>query len=108
MKLHRIELTVNDEVCEIDVEPRRLLADVLRQDLELFATHLGCEHGVCGACTVLVDGEAVRSCCMLAVQADGTVIETADGWPRTASCIRSSRLSGRNTACSAAFAHQGS
>ena len=70
---------VNGERLELEVEPRRLLADVLREDAHLFGTHLGCEHGVCGACTVLVDGEPVRSCLMLAVQADGADITTVEG-----------------------------
>jgi carbon-monoxide dehydrogenase small subunit len=70
---------VNGEPLEFEVEPRRLLADVLREDAHLFGTHLGCEHGVCGACTVLVDGEPVRSCLMLAVQADGADITTVEG-----------------------------
>jgi len=75
----RIALTVNDRSHELDVEPRRHLADVLREDLDLRGTHLGCEHGVCGACTVLVDGEPARSCLMLAVQADGCAITTVEG-----------------------------
>jgi carbon-monoxide dehydrogenase small subunit len=70
---------VNGESLELDVEPRRLLADVLREDWHLFGTHLGCEHGVCGACTVLVDGEPARSCLMLAIQADGAEITTVEG-----------------------------
>jgi carbon-monoxide dehydrogenase small subunit len=70
---------VNGEPLELEVEPRRLLADVLREDANLFGTHLGCEHGVCGACTVLVDGQPVRSCLMLAVQADGAEITTVEG-----------------------------
>jgi carbon-monoxide dehydrogenase small subunit len=61
------------------VEPRLLLSDFLRHDLELTGTHVGCEHGVCGACTVLLDGEPVRSCLMLAVQADGHAITTVEG-----------------------------
>jgi carbon-monoxide dehydrogenase small subunit len=65
--------------CERAVEPRRLLSDFLREDLDLKATHVGCEHGVCGACTVLVDGQAVRSCLSFAVQADGCELRTADG-----------------------------
>src|SRR4051812_31316639 len=60
-------------------EPRMLLADFLRHELELTGTHIGCEHGVCGACTVRVDGEPVRSCIMFAVQADGCNIETIEG-----------------------------
>jgi carbon-monoxide dehydrogenase small subunit len=61
------------------VEPQRTLADFLRDDLRLTGTHLGCEHGVCGACTVIVDGRAVRSCLMLAVQADGSEVMTIEG-----------------------------
>src|SRR5438046_5614404 len=62
-----------------EVEPRRLLADVLREDLGLRGTHLGCEHGVCGACTVLLDGAPIRSCLMLAVQANGRELSTVEG-----------------------------
>jgi aerobic-type carbon monoxide dehydrogenase small subunit (CoxS/CutS family) len=75
-------LTVNGQAHEVLVEPRRTLADVLREDLELTGTHLGCEHGVCGACTVLVDGLAVRSCLMLAVQAASTEVTTIEGLER--------------------------
>ncbi|MEW1778579.1 (2Fe-2S)-binding protein [Streptomyces sp. NPDC086777] len=75
----KITLTVNGEEFPLDVEPRRILADALREDCRLTGTHLGCEHGVCGACTVLVDGEAVRSCLMLAVQCDGSSIRTVEG-----------------------------
>jgi len=74
-----IELSVNGRTVNADVEPRRLLADFLREDLELRGTHLGCEHGICGACTVLVDGEPARSCLMLAVQADGRELTTVEG-----------------------------
>jgi aerobic-type carbon monoxide dehydrogenase small subunit (CoxS/CutS family) len=74
-----VRARVNGEPLELEVEPRRLLADVLREDAHLFGTHLGCEHGVCGACTVLVDGEPARSCLMLAVQADGAEITTVEG-----------------------------
>jgi carbon-monoxide dehydrogenase small subunit len=70
---------VNGKAVEVSVEPRMTLADCLRGVLRLTGTHLGCEHGVCGACTVLVDGEAVRSCLMLAVQADGHTVETVEG-----------------------------
>jgi carbon-monoxide dehydrogenase small subunit len=72
-------MTVNGRETEAFVEPRRTLADVLREDLELTGTHLGCEHGVCGACTILLDGAAVRSCLMLGVQADGADITTIEG-----------------------------
>jgi CO/xanthine dehydrogenase FAD-binding subunit/aerobic-type carbon monoxide dehydrogenase small subunit (CoxS/CutS family) len=74
-----IRITVNGDVVEVPVEPRALLSDVLRERLGLYATHVGCEHGVCGACNVLLDGEAVRSCLMLAVQAEGRTIETLEG-----------------------------
>ncbi|MDR7482983.1 MAG: (2Fe-2S)-binding protein [Armatimonadota bacterium] len=79
MRRHRISLTVNGRPASGEVEARRLLADFLREDLGLRGTHLGCEHGVCGACTVLVDGEPVRSCLMLAVQADGATVLTVEG-----------------------------
>jgi carbon-monoxide dehydrogenase small subunit len=74
-----VELTVNGTGQTLDVEPRRTLADALREDLGLTGTHLGCEHGVCGACTVIVDGEPVRSCLMFAVQADGCAVTTVEG-----------------------------
>ena len=72
-------VTVNGIQYERDVEPRLLLSDFLRQDLGLTGTHVGCEHGVCGACTVLLDGEAVRSCLMFAVQGDGHDVTTVEG-----------------------------
>ncbi len=75
----KVAFEVNDEAVEVDVEPRLSLADCLRDLLGLTGTHLGCEHGVCGACTVIVDGEAVRSCLELAVQADGRKIVTVEG-----------------------------
>lgn len=74
-----ITLTVNGRQYGIDVPPRRTLADALREDCGLTGTHLGCEHGVCGACTVLVDGEAVRSCLMFAVQCGGRQVRTVEG-----------------------------
>jgi len=74
-----IALIVNGEARRAHVEPRKTLADAIRQDLGLTGTHLGCEHGVCGACTVLVDGAAARSCLMLAVQADGSTVTTIEG-----------------------------
>jgi aerobic-type carbon monoxide dehydrogenase small subunit (CoxS/CutS family) len=75
----RITLRVNGTSHSADVETRVHLADFLRQTLGLTGTHLGCEHGVCGACTIIVNGSAVRSCLMLAVQADGAAIETVEG-----------------------------
>ena len=74
-----IRLTVNGAQREASAEPRKTLADFLREDLGLTGTHLGCEHGVCGACTVLLDGEPVRSCLMLAVQSRGASITTIEG-----------------------------
>ena len=76
---HRIRLTVNGVACDRGVLPRTHLVDFLREDLGLTGSHLGCEHGVCGACTVRVDGEVVRGCLMLAVQADGRAVETVEG-----------------------------
>jgi carbon-monoxide dehydrogenase small subunit len=75
----RTTLIVNGRRFDLDVPPRRTLADALREDCDLTGTHLGCEHGVCGACTVLVSGEAVRSCLMFAVQCDGAEIRTVEG-----------------------------
>ena len=75
----QVSFTVNGQPERVDVEPRRTLADALRDDLGLTGTHLGCEQGVCGACTVLLDGEPVRSCLMLAVQADGFSLTTVEG-----------------------------
>ena len=74
-----LSLTVNGQPRMATVPARKTLADFLREDLDLTGTHIGCEHGVCGACTVLVDGEAVRSCLILAVQAEGTKITTVEG-----------------------------
>lgn len=74
----RITLRVNDRPVESEVEPRLLLSDFLRHDLALTGTHVGCEHGVCGACTVLVDGQPARSCLMFAVQAAGAEIRTVE------------------------------
>jgi carbon-monoxide dehydrogenase small subunit len=74
-----ISLTVNGEPRQLEVEPRKLLVDVLRQDLGLTGAHTGCEHGVCGTCTVLMNGESVRSCITFGVQADGAEITTIEG-----------------------------
>jgi aerobic-type carbon monoxide dehydrogenase small subunit (CoxS/CutS family) len=75
----RVPFTVNGKPAEVEVEPRISLADCLRDRLRLTGTHLGCEHGVCGACTVIVDDAAVRSCLMLAVQAEGSHVVTVEG-----------------------------
>jgi carbon-monoxide dehydrogenase small subunit len=74
-----ISLVVNGERRELDVEPRRLLVQVIREDLDLTGTHVGCDTSQCGACTVIVDGAAVKSCAMLAVQADGASVTTIEG-----------------------------
>src|SRR5258708_2736125 len=76
---HPVKVTVNGKVYERQVEPRLLLADFLRHDLLLSGTHVGCEHGVCGACTILFDGAVVRSCIMFAVQANGHELTTVEG-----------------------------
>lgn len=77
--MHLIELAVNGVHHELAVEARRTLADVLRQDLGYTGTHVGCEHGICGACTVLVDGQPARSCLVFGVQADGASVRTVEG-----------------------------
>src|SRR5262249_56870934 len=77
--LHRIALVVNGKRHEAEVESRRLLVDFLREDLGLVGTHIGCEHGVCGTCTVLMSGQSVRSCLTFAVQADGAEVLTVEG-----------------------------
>jgi carbon-monoxide dehydrogenase small subunit len=74
-----LTLIVNGERRDARVEPRKTLADFLREDCALTGTHLGCEHGVCGACTVLLDGEAVRACLLFAVQAEGASVTTVEG-----------------------------
>ncbi len=78
-QLLTVRVTVNGQFYERRVEPRLLLSDFLRHELQLTGTHVGCEHGVCGACTILLDGEAVRSCLMFAVQVDGHEITTVEG-----------------------------
>ena len=80
--VRNIEMTVNGERHALTIESRTTLADCLRAELGLTGTHLGCEHGVCGACTVLVDGQSVRSCLMLAVQTNGACVETVEGLSR--------------------------
>ena len=77
--MHEIRLTVNGQVHQLVVEARRTLADMLRHDLGYTGTHLGCEHGICGACTVILDGAPVRACLVFGVQADGTQVRTVEG-----------------------------
>ncbi|WP_419926363.1 (2Fe-2S)-binding protein [Candidatus Poriferisocius sp.] len=79
MKTHPITVEVNGEMYERSVPPRLLLSDFIRHELHLTGTHVGCEHGVCGACTVQLDGDGVRSCLLFAVQADGSAIRTVEG-----------------------------
>jgi carbon-monoxide dehydrogenase small subunit len=79
MSAYPISVTVNGQVYAREVEPRLLLSDFLRHELSLSGTHVGCEHGVCGACTILYDGQPVRSCLMLAVQANGHSLQTVEG-----------------------------
>jgi len=77
--MYTISLTVNGRPLVADVEPRRLLVDFLREDLGLIGTHIGCEQGVCGTCTVLLNGASIRSCITFAVQADGAEVSTVEG-----------------------------
>ena len=79
MNTRKVRLTVNGREYAGEVEARKLLTDFLRDDLGLTGTHVGCEHGVCGACTILLDGEPVRSCLLFAVQANGAVLKTIEG-----------------------------
>ena len=92
----RVRIDVNGAAVEREVEPRLLLSDFLRHDLGLTGTHVGCEHGVCGACTVLLDGAAGRSCLTLAVQCDGTSVTTIEITTsgRTANVAGSSSIAG--------------
>ena len=78
-KAVQVSMSVNSEAVKRTVEPRQSLADFIRNELELTGTHVGCEHGVCGACTVRLDGQIVRGCLTLAVQADGCTVETIEG-----------------------------
>ena len=79
-----VSFSVNGSTKTVDIEPRKLLSDVLRQDLRLTGTHVGCGHGVCGTCTVVMDGRTVRSCLVYGVQAEGAEVETIEGLASTA------------------------
>ena len=79
MQTYPVTITINEKVYQCEVEPRLLLSDFLRHELGLTGTHVGCEHGLCGACTILFDGEPMRSCLMFAVQANGHEIVTVEG-----------------------------
>lgn len=100
----KINVTVNGIPYEREVEPRLLLSDFIRHDLGLTGTHVGCEHGLCGACTILFDGQSVRSCIMFAVMADGHKIETVEslGTPENLHPCR--KLSWKSMLCNAASA----
>ncbi len=111
-----IQMRVNGKAYEGGVDPRLLLVHYLRDTLALTGTHIGCETSICGACTVLLDGKAVKSCTLLAVQASGSDITTIEGLaatllpltirPTVAACIPSRKASGNNMACSAATARR--
>lgn len=98
-----IRLSVNETQVACEVEPRRLLCDFIREDLGLTGTHVGCEHGVCGACTIMLDGQAVRSCLMFAVQAAGRRIETIEGLAQSGEIKRLQALFAENHALQCGF-----
>ena len=102
-----IKVVVNGEQYQKTVEPRLLLSDFLRHELGLTGTHVGCEHGVCGACTVLLDGQPVRSCLMFAVQADGHNIVTIEGLANGDQLHPLQEPFARPMLCNADFARQG-
>ena len=81
LRKRAVALTINGREVEALIEPRKLLADFIREDAGLTGTHVGCEHGVCGACTVLINGRTERSCLAFAVQAQGRDIRTVEAWP---------------------------
>ena len=99
-----LTLTVNGERISERVDARKTLVDFLREDLALTGSHVGCEHGVCGACTVRVDGEIVRGCLMLAAQCDGATVDTIEGMSIPAKSPICRRRSSSGTPCSAATA----
>src|SRR5437660_12187220 len=105
---HKVATTINGHRHEHEVEPRLLLVHYIRDVVGLTGTHIGCDTSQCGACTILVDGNAVKSCTMFAVQAEGRSLTTIEGMPRTASSTRFNRRSGTSTACSAATARPAS
>ena len=103
-----ITLTINGHDFAVRVEPRKTLADAIRDDCGQTGTHIGCEHGICGACTVIVDGAPVRSCLMFAVQAAGKPIRTVEGLAAGTDYIQCSGPSWNTTACNAASVRRGS
>ena len=102
-----IALTVNGSRIERDVEPRTLLVHFLREELGLTGTHIGCDTSSCGACTVHLDGEAVKSCTVLAVQADGSAVTTIEGLSDDGSASRAAGFPRARMRCSAATARRG-
>ena len=107
MSARDITVTVNGAACRASVEPRLLLTDFLRGELGLTGTHVGCEHGVCGACTVLIDGDSVRSCLMFAVQADGRSVETVESLGRIGGHERSPAVLPRTSRLAVRLLHAG-
>ena len=101
--LYPIKVTVNGKPHQCSVQPRTHLVDFLREDLGLKGSHLGCEHGVCGACTVELDGKIVRGCLTLAVQADGAQVQTIEGLSATGVSFESAVSASAAMPCSAAF-----
>ena len=100
-----ITVTVNGTRYQRDIEPRLLLSDFIRHELSLTGTHVGCEHGVCGSCTILLEGVATRSCLCLAVQADGLSVETVESLGNVGALHPLQRHFGKSMVCSAASAH---
>ena len=106
MSTRQVCLTINGREYTGAVEPRKLLTDFLRDDLGLTGTHVGCEHGVCGACTVLLNGEPVRSCLLFAVQANGAELKTVEGIAPNATELHPLQEKFWELHCSAAFARR--
>lgn len=106
-EVRKIRLTVNGEPVECEVEPRLLLSDFLRENLGLTGTHVGCEHGICGACTILFNGQGTRSCLMFAVQADGARIDTIEGLSRSGVLSRLQDLFSKHRALQCGFCTPG-
>jgi carbon-monoxide dehydrogenase small subunit len=107
MAKHKISVTVNGTPREAEVESRLLLVHLLREVFRMTGTHVGCDTSHCGVCTVQLDGQPVKSCTVLAVQADGATVTTIEGLAQNGNCTRCSRRSGRSTGCSAASARRG-
>ena len=103
----RISVVVNGTQKELETEHRRLLSDFLREDLDLTGTHVGCEHGVCGACTIVLNGKAARSCLIFAVQVDGATIETIEGLTATGAVSRLQELFAEYRALQCGFCTSG-